>query len=54
MTSVQGFAKARSDGKIKPEEQQEQFHIIYRKRNSMNDMLDCAKLLRLTVSPALP
>ena len=48
MTSVQGFAKALSDGKIKPEEQQEIFNIIYRKSNSMNDMVntlfDYAKL----------
>ena len=48
MTSVQGFAKALSDGKIKPEEQQEIFDIIYRKSNSMNDMVntlfDYAKL----------
>jgi signal transduction histidine kinase len=40
MTSVQGFAKALSDGKIKPEEQQEIFDIIYRKSNSMNEMVD--------------
>ena len=40
MTSVQGFAKALSDGKIKPEEQQETFDIIYRKANSMNEMVD--------------
>ena len=40
MTSVQGFAKALSDGKIKPEEQQEIFDIIYRKSNSMNDMVN--------------
>ena len=48
MTSVQGFAKALSDGKIKPEEQQEIFDIIYHKSNSMNDMVntlfDYAKL----------
>ena len=48
MTSVQGFAKALSDGKIKPEEQQEIFDIICRKSNSMNDMVntlfDYAKL----------
>ena len=48
MTSVQGFAKALSDGKIRPEEQQEIFDIIYRKSNSMNDMVnalfDYAKL----------
>ena len=40
MTSVQGFAKALSDGKIKPEEQQEIFDIIYRKSNSMSDMIN--------------
>ena len=40
MTSVQGFAKALSDGKIKTEEQQEIFDIIYRKSNSMNEMVD--------------
>lgn len=40
MTSVQGFAKALSDGKVKPEEQQEIFDIIYRKSNSMNDMIN--------------
>ena len=40
MTSVQGFAKALSDGKIKPDEQQEIFNIIYHKSNSMNDMIN--------------
>ena len=40
MTSVQGFAKALSDGKIKPDEQQEIFDIIYQKSNSMNDMVN--------------
>jgi len=40
MTSVQGFAKALSDGKIKPDDQQEIFDIIYRKSNSMNDMIN--------------
>lgn len=48
MTSVQGFAKALLDGKVKPDEQQEIFDIIYRKSNSMNDMVntlfDYAKL----------
>lgn len=48
MTSVQGFAKAFLDGKIRPEEQQVIFDIIYRKSNSMNDMVntlfDYAKL----------
>lgn len=40
MTSVQGFAKALSDGKVKPNEQQEIFDIIYHKSNSMNDMVN--------------
>jgi len=40
MTSVQGFAKALSDGKIKPEEQQEIFDLIYRKSKSMNEMVN--------------
>lgn len=40
MTSVQGFAKALSDGKIKPEEQQDVFDLIYRKSGSMNDMVN--------------
>ena len=40
MTSVQGFAKALSDGKVRPEEQQEIFDIIYRKSISMNDMVN--------------
>lgn len=40
MTSVQGFAKALSDGKVKPEEQQEILDLIYRKSNSMNEMVD--------------
>ena len=40
MTSVQGFAKALSDGKIRPEEQQEIFDLICRKSNSMNDMVN--------------
>lgn len=57
MTSVQGFAKALSDGKIKPEEQQEIFDIIYRKSNSMNDMVntlfDYAKLGTDGYKPAL-
>lgn len=48
MTSVQGFAKALMDGKVKPEEQQEIFGIICRKSASMNDMVntlfDYAKL----------
>lgn len=48
MTSVQGFAKALMDGRVKPEEQQEIFEIICRKSASMNDMVntlfDYAKL----------
>jgi len=48
MTSVQGFAKALMDGKVKPGEEQEIFEIIYRKSCSMNDMVntlfDYAKL----------
>ena len=40
MTSVQGFAEALSEGKIKPEEQQEIFDIIYWKSNAMNDMVN--------------
>ena len=40
MTSVLGFAKALYDGRIKPEEQQETFDIIYRKSDSMNDMVN--------------
>jgi signal transduction histidine kinase len=48
MTSVQGFAKALMDGKVRPEEQQEIFDIIFRKAGTMNDMIntlfDYAKL----------
>ena len=40
MTSVQGFAKALSEGRVKPEEQQEIFDIIYRKSESMNEMVN--------------
>ncbi len=40
MTSVQGFAKALMDGKVKPEEQQEIFDIIFRKAGTMNDMIN--------------
>lgn len=40
MTSVQGFAKALADGRIRAAEQQEIFDIIYRKSNSMNDMIN--------------
>lgn len=57
MTSVHGFAKALSDGKIQPDEQQEIFDIIYRKSNSMNDMVntlfDYAKLGTDGYKPAL-
>lgn len=48
MTSVMGFAKALSDGRIPAEEQQETFDLICRKAGSMNDMVntlfDYAKL----------
>ncbi len=40
MTSVQGFARALSEGRIKPEEQQEVFEIIYRKSGTMNEMVN--------------
>ena len=40
MTSVKGFAGALSDGKVRPEEQQEIFDLISRKADSMNDMVD--------------
>ncbi len=40
MTSVQGFAKALADGKITPDEQREAAEIIYRKSNSMNEMVN--------------
>lgn len=40
MTSVQGFAKALADGRIKPEDQQEIFEIIYRKSHTMNEMVN--------------
>ena len=40
MTSVQGFAKALSEGRVKPEEQQEIFDIICRKSESMNEMVN--------------
>ena len=57
MTSVQGFAKALSDGKIRPEEQQEIFDIIYRKSCSCDDMVntlfDYAKLGTEGYKPAL-
>ena len=48
MTSVQGFARALSEGRIPPGEQQEIFDIIYRKSDTMNEMVntlfDYAKL----------
>ena len=40
MTSVQGFASALKDGKIKPEEQEEVLDIIYRKSRHMNDLIE--------------
>ena len=40
MTSVQGFAKALAEGRVKPEEQQEIFDIICRKSESMNEMVN--------------
>ena len=40
MTSVQGFAAALRDGKIKPEEQKEIFSIIYNKSCYMNELVE--------------
>lgn len=40
MTSVQGFSKALAEGKIKPEETQEIYQIIYKKSNSMNELVN--------------
>ena len=40
ITSVQGFAAALKDGKIKPEEQAEILDIIYRKSHHMNELID--------------
>ena len=40
MTSVQGFAKALAEGRVKPEEQPEIFEIICRKSESMNEMVN--------------
>lgn len=40
MTSVQGFATALKDGKVKPEEQAEIYDIIYNKSCYMNELLD--------------
>ncbi len=40
MTSVQGFATALKEGKVKSEEQAEIYEIIYNKSYYMNDLLD--------------
>ena len=40
MTSVQGFARALKDGKIKPEEQEEILDIIYKKSRHMNELIE--------------
>ena len=40
MTSVQGFATALKEGKVKPEEQDEVYDIIYNKSCYMNELLD--------------
>lgn len=40
MTSVQGFATALKEGKVKPEEQEEVYDIIYNKSCYMNELLD--------------
>ena len=40
MTSVQGFAAALRDGKIRPEEQKEIFDIIYSKSCYMNELVE--------------
>lgn len=40
MTSVQGYAKALKEGKIKPEEQEEIYDIIYNKSRSMDSLVD--------------
>jgi len=40
ITSVQGFAKALSEGKIKPEETDEIYEIIYNKSKNMNEIVD--------------
>ena len=40
MTSVQGFARALKDGKIKPEEQAEILNIIYKKSHHMNELVE--------------
>ena len=40
MTSVQGFAKALSEGKVNEDEQKEIYDIIYAKSCTMNDMIN--------------
>lgn len=40
MTSVQGFASALKDGKVKPDEQGEILNIIYRKSRYMNELIE--------------
>jgi len=40
MTSVQGFASALKEGKVKPEEEKEIYDIIYNKSCYMNELLD--------------
>lgn len=40
MTSVQGFAGALAEGKVKQEEQQEIYNIIYNKSKAMNSLVD--------------
>lgn len=40
MTSVQGYAKALADGKIKEDEKEEIYNIIYNKSKSMDSLVD--------------
>ena len=40
ITSIQGFAAALKEGKIKPEEQDEILDIIYRKSRHMNELIE--------------
>lgn len=40
MTSVQGYAKALKEGKIRAEEQEEIYDIIYNKSKTMNSLVD--------------
>lgn len=40
MTSVLGFAKVLSEGRVRPEERQEIYDIIFRKSNSMNELVN--------------